>query len=822
MRSSSRNRPQVRPRLETLEGRECPAATRAYPVVARTGDLATTALGAAPSISDTGLVTFTATFATGQGILARPFDHGTLTNITPGFQSSSRTFSQSVEANAAGQVVAVDRTNLSGQTVWLLRLWDAAHPGTFTVLSRASSPRIPQDNDFDAIFYGVGVDAGGDAAFVGLDNNLSVDQSVVLTRNQGGANHTVANLPAPQTLRPQIADTGDIVVRAGTQATDPIILYPAAGGSVTIADSSAFAALGQSPGLGSDGRVVAFYGDLTAAGAAAINAAQPTFPALAAGPGVFLSVGTASHGRVIVRAAGPGAGATDVATFDANTRVGVNRVGTGAAGVAVVFMGQDAGGHDGVYETRVGFTAGPADPTGFQPAAPKLLAQAGDSIAGVSGAVQAISIYDPVNAKGDVAFWVNTGGSADAVVVAPAAGSDIRVVDATTTDFEHIKVKYAIDGTNVQPDFKFKVYASGTPTFDPAQQNVAIGEYLIDTKKAKAVGDKHAITIDLASAAPPQRDTRQYLIVVADADEQVTETDESAAQPMGDNNSSFVIPLLTAGHAGFDKLTGQYAKGLAEDRANDPIRGRMAQGTADFTNSSDLTATWAGAGRTFKDEEPNPYLGDDHLGDPAVVGPLGTLASLIDLAVKNKELTVPPTGLMITEAFDEQGEHSKNSRHYEGRAVDIGATGDALHRLLGLGLLAGFSWANAEGNHAHFSVIGRSAEVSVAALSGALSSARSRQLITSADRFTLLNSDLATAQQLTDQINGGALPPDQLAAAKTQRIAVMKQFVTDVKKGVALGQIVVKLPSALAGQPKQDAKIGDLLIYNADKLLATY
>lgn len=414
-------RPPARPRLEALEGRECPAATRPYTVIARTGDLGTTGLGSGPSINDAGQVALVGTFATGQGVLVRALDHGPLTNVTPGFQSASRSFGQSVEINAGGRVAAVDRTTQGGGTITLLRLWDAAHPAANTVLSRASSPRIPQDDDFDIILNNVAVNRDGAVAFAGLDNDLPVEQSVVLTRNAGGTNRTLANLPAPQALRPQIADTADVVVRAGTRATDPILLYPAAGGPVTIAGPPDFAALGQAPGVGPDGRVVAFYGDLTAAGAAAISAAQPAYTPLAAGPGVFASVTTATHGRVLVRvAAAGGPGATAVATFDANTRVGVNSAGAGAA-VTVVFMGLDAGGHDGVYSDRLAFAGGAADPTGFTPGPAKLIVQTGDSVTGVAGAIQSVNIYDPVDAKGDVVFWTNHGGGVNAVVVADPA-----------------------------------------------------------------------------------------------------------------------------------------------------------------------------------------------------------------------------------------------------------------------------------------------------------------------------------------------------------------------------------------------------------------
>src|SRR5262249_31622133 len=107
---------------------------------------------------------------------------------------------------------------------------------------------------------------------------------------------------------------GQVVTRLGNAPTDPITLLNSSLGKVVdVATSANFSMLGQSPGISNDARIVVFAGDLTQAGADAINAAQTDwdygvggkghFGVLKPGPGIFASVNT-TLGRVIARIAG--------------------------------------------------------------------------------------------------------------------------------------------------------------------------------------------------------------------------------------------------------------------------------------------------------------------------------------------------------------------------------------------------------------------------------------------------------------------------------------------------------------------------------------
>ncbi len=108
--------------------------------------------------------------------------------------------------------------------------------------------------------------------------------------------------------------------------------------------------------------------------------------------------------------------------------------------------------------------------------------------------------------------------------------------------------------------------------------------------------------------------------------------------------------------------------------------------------------TSSNADIVFKDEE---GTGADKVMSQRLSDKLDDLATKVKAEWSSNKLRV-------TEAWDEQGEHSSTSQHYEGRAADLTVDdkdGAKLGRLARLAVDAGFDWVFYEDKaHVHASV----------------------------------------------------------------------------------------------------------------------
>ncbi len=138
---------------------------------------------------------------------------------------------------------------------------------------------------------------------------------------------------------------------------------------------------------------------------------------------------------------------------------------------------------------------------------------------------------------------------------------------------------------------------------------------------------------------------------------------------------------------------GEFRPALAEAQAAGAIERRL---TREMPAFSELVSNADGT-IVFKDEE---GTGADRLMAPNLQQRLGALGFLV-------AQVWPGLKLRVTEAWDENGEHSAQSLHYEGRAADVTTSdrdGDKLGCLAGLAVRAGFDWVFLEGTHVHASV----------------------------------------------------------------------------------------------------------------------
>ncbi len=410
----------IRLLLERLEERICPT-TYNYPIIAQTGQDGISAIREFPSINDLGEVAFIGALAAGGEAVFAGAGASLPTNLSgPG--SADITYGVSAQINKYGQVLATEsefNPNFDS-----LKLWNA-NSSPVTVQSLAGSGVAGTSIFTNATLANDANPATGDGIAFGAITSPGTPATLQMPNPPLGFGTLLSGYTgAGDGLQPMMADNNEVVFQDGNGPSFPIVLNEGPGINFTIASSGDFSALGAAPGISPDGQVIAFYGNLTTGGAAALNSAQPTFTALAAGPGIFASVQTATR-RVIIRVAGTGGnaqGLPGVGAFDANNRVAVNSIQNIAVGnsFTVAFMGQSPGPiiSDGIYVNLVNVFGIPSNPTGFRPNINTVVAQVGDSLSGVPGTIQALNIDDSINSTGQVAFWVNTGGGVDAVAVA--------------------------------------------------------------------------------------------------------------------------------------------------------------------------------------------------------------------------------------------------------------------------------------------------------------------------------------------------------------------------------------------------------------------
>jgi hypothetical protein len=424
-----------------------------------------------PSINDSGLVAFVGKFGSPEDLLVGDGEL-LLNNLS---SSYSGTFRSGVEINNDNEVVAVD---LSG-SFSAIRLWDVNNPGSFSkTLGTGKYP--PDFVDFENIF-----------SFPELNNNFSTDQVVFTAtpKNQfpnvgletfagGGFGGRTYNqiILTNGTSRPAIADNGTVAIK---DLGEKIVLYNYQLNLTDVIASSfnGFSSVGTSPGISNDGKTIVFYGNLTNPGA------DSTTQGLNPGAGIFVSIET-DTGREIKRIAGiasngildPGEthedtnenGAVDLGedkgdifSFASNEKIGIifketlgeTQTPNGGFG-DVAFLALDNSGKIGLFSNQ--FKISSTEGTTQTTVSSSLVAKAGQEANRVSpeltGSIQNINIYDPINDSGQIAFWVKTTNSEEAVVRANPVRKPVLIVPGIGGSFPISNFKDWILDRGVSPD----------------------------------------------------------------------------------------------------------------------------------------------------------------------------------------------------------------------------------------------------------------------------------------------------------------------------------------------------------------------------------
>ena len=346
-------------------------------VVGKVGQAGLTGLGREVSINDGGKVAFVGMVAEGQALFVAD---GTAapSNITSGPTHSTRSFAPNVHINNQDQVLAREEDVETGRD--LLRIWNGDSPDTIVKeVAQGGGPGDP-------------------LVTVARDASMNNTAQVVYSAQRFSAPELrlaagVRTIIEP--VYPMIADDGQVVIRAGANDAAVVQIYDASlqRGQDIATKEMGFTRLGRRPGISDDGSTVAFYGDLSAEGAARLGAAP--------GPGVFAAVRLKSV-WIVQRVAGIG-GNDPFSAFDLDARVSVNDLRT------VTYMASDTGGDKGIYTSRLNFfpVVVGGRTTYVDRVPPRKVIAQGDQITTL-GTVRDVAISDSLNDADDIAFWVRT------------------------------------------------------------------------------------------------------------------------------------------------------------------------------------------------------------------------------------------------------------------------------------------------------------------------------------------------------------------------------------------------------------------------------
>ena len=322
--------------------------------------------------------------------------------------------------------------------------------------------------DFEWLYLFQRINNKDETVFIADPKDGGTFNTVVATHN-GFRTYNQASVPSAF-IKPDIADNGTVVFRdpISTITLNDFQLNPIA---VIASNSLGFSSVGLATNISDDGKVVAFYGDLDN------PAASPATEGLETGKGIFVSVETSS-GRKIQRLAGiagngildPGESHNDInengnvdlgedegliGGFNFDEPIGVSFTETDNGGIGTVaFLASDENGSESLISSK--YSISNSSETIQTTVSTNLVAKVGEPANEVSsnltGNIQDLSIYDPINEPGQIAFWTKTTNREEAVVRANPVRKPILLVPGIGATFPKDNFKEWLTNRGVEPD----------------------------------------------------------------------------------------------------------------------------------------------------------------------------------------------------------------------------------------------------------------------------------------------------------------------------------------------------------------------------------